>query len=235
VINVLQDLDDPFPLAEAEHEQRQAIFARGERLRRRRHVTLLGVPVVIAAAVVTTAVALTGSPGAAGRHVVTPVTQAPPVLELPENGKTATAAYYDCDDADDDNPGGLEVDFFSLDTPSEPLFHFGLVAGNMPTTGLIELRMEATSADGERARELVQQSRDGRVIEQYVRDPNTGARIDVPHEQPAFETDAGTPARGGAHFPSGSLSGLGDGWTWTASMSVNDVVVDSCDRAHGLS
>lgn len=78
---------------------------------------------------------------------------------------------------------------------------------------------EATSADGLRSRQLVQRTVDGEVVEQFLRDPRTGARRDVPHTLAS------------ASFPLGAFSGLRDRWTWVASLSIDGTIMDSCDEA----
>jgi len=228
VINLLQDLDDPLPLPDLGHEQRKAVIARGEYLRRRRRVRVIGVPVAAAAVAAAVVVALAIAPGTPGRDLLTPASPSPPELVLQGQDQTGEAANYVCQDALGDSAGDPDVDFFSLDRASYPLFHYRLVAGEMPSSGLVEFRIEATSADGGRSRQLVQRIVDGKVVDQYLRDPSTGARRDVPRDENPYG-DPGDHGVGGATFPGGSLSGLGDRWTWGASISVNGTVVDSCE------
>lgn len=227
MINLFRDLDDPSPLPDLGYEQRKGVIARGEYLRRRRRVRVIGVPLAAAAVAASAVLALVITPGTAGRDVLTPASPSPTELVLQGPGQTGEAANYECIDAAGDSVGP-DVDFFSLDRPLYPLFHYALVAGEMPASGLVEFRIEATSADRGHSRQFVQRIIDGKVVAQYLRDPSTGARRDVPRDAKPY----GDPADhgvGGATFPSGSLSGLGDRWTWRASISVNGRVVDSCD------
>ena len=114
------------------------------------------------------------------------------------------------------------------------LFHYGLVTGDMPYQGVVEFRIKQTSADGRRTHELVQRIVDGSVVEQYLLDPSTGGRLDIPYSEPPYGMEGdGVPDRGGADFTAQALRGLGEKWTWVASISVNGTVVDSCDRTNG--
>jgi hypothetical protein len=144
-------------------------------------------------------------------------------------GQEYPPAYSDCDDPVGDSVGQPDVDFFSRDV--SVLFHYGLVAGEMPSSGVVEFRIDARSADRKIWREFVQRIVDGTVVEQYMQDPDTGARLDVEPDAHPFG-DPGDHGVGGAFFP-GAAIGLGEDWAWGASISVNGTVVDSCDPAHG--
>ena len=184
--------------------------------------------VVVALAVVALAVV----PGPAGSEVFPPAAPAAPELTLQEPEQTGEPARAGCIDPAGDSAGGPDLAYFSLDRPMYPLVHYGLVAGEMPSTGRVELRFEATSADGGRSRHLVQRIADGTVTEQYLLDPSTGARRDVPRSDNPYG-DPGDHRVGGASFPAGALSGLGDGWTWVGSLSIDGAVVDSCGAGQG--
>ena len=223
---MFQHLDDPLPLPDLSREQRAAVIARGEHLRRRAGPFAL--PVAAAAVAASAVVALAVVLGPAGSEVLPPAAPAPPELTLQAPAKTGEPAYGGCADPVGDSAGDLDVANFGLDRPRYPLVHYTLVAGEMPSTGLVEFRFEATSADGGRSRHLVQRVLDGTVTEQYLLDPSSGARRDVPRSVNPYG-DPGDHGVGGADFPGGALSGLGDGWTWGASLSINGMVVDSCD------
>ena len=214
------NLDDPLLLPDSSPEQRAAVIARGEYLRRRR-AGVVGFPVAASVVAASAVVALAVVRGPASSEVHTPAAPAAPELRLQEPAQTGEPARAGCIDPSGDSVGGPDVAYFSLDRPMYPLVHYGLVTGEVPSTGLVELRFEATSADRGRSRHLVQRIADGTVTEQYVLDPSTGARRDVPHTMD------------GASFPGGALSGLGDEWTWVASLSVNGTVVDSCGAEQG--
>jgi len=226
VISVLRDLDDPMPLADLGPAQRAAVVARGEHLRRRRRLQVIAVPVAVAAVVAAVAVALAADPGTARKDLPLPAAPSPSELVLGQE-PTGPVGVGGCEDAAGDSVGEPDVDFFSLDRPSAPLFHYALVHGEMPSSGIVVFRIEAHSADGTRSREFVQRTVDGTVVEQYVRDPSTGARRDVPRDANPFG-DPGDHGVGGAWFPPGSAGGLGDRWTWEASISVNGTMVDAC-------
>lgn len=225
-MGVLRDLDDPVPLADLGPAQRAAVVARGEHLRRRHRLRVIAVPVAAAAVVAAVAVTLAADTGTARKDLAPPAGPSPSKLVLGQE-PTGRVAVGGCDDAAGDSVGEPDVDFFSLDRPSVPLFHYALVDGEMPSSGIVVFRVEATSADGTRSRELVQRTVDGTVVEQYVRDPRTGARRDVPRDANPFG-DPGDHRVGGASYPAGSVGGLGDGWTWAASISLNGAVVDAC-------
>lgn len=216
MISVFQHLDDPLPLPEPSREQRAAVIARGEYLWRRHRAGVVGLPLAAAIVVASALAALAVVSGPAGSETLPAAAPAGPELTLQEPATTGEPARLGCIDPAGDSVGGPDVAHFSLDRPMYPLVHYGLVSGEVPSTGLVELRFEATSADRGRSRHLVQRIADGSVIEQYLLDPSTGARRDVPHTM------------GGAGFPGGALSGLGDGWTWVASLSLDGRVVDSC-------
>ena len=159
---------------------------------------------------------------------MTPAAPPPPGLVFEEGvDKWTDSAYGSCSDPVGDSAGEPDVTLFSLDRPRVPLVHYHWNPGPLHVSGAVELRFEATSIDGLRSRQLVARTTvDGEAVEQFVRDPRTGARRDVPQR-------AEGPGKGGfaASFPEGALSGLGDRWTWVASLSVNGAVVDSCDPA----
>lgn len=223
---MLRDLDDPVPLADLGPTQRAAVVARGEHLRRRHRLRVIAAPLAAAAVVAAVAVTLGPDAGTARKDLAPPAGPSPSELVLGQE-PTGRAAVGACEDAAGDSVGEPDVDFFSLDRPSSPLFHYALVNGEMPSSGIVVFHIEATSADGTRSRELVQRTVDGIVVEQYVRDPSTGARRDVPRDANPFG-DPGDHGVGGAYFPSGSVGGLGDRWTWEASISLNGTVVDTC-------
>jgi hypothetical protein len=225
-MSVLRDLDDPVPLADLGPAQRAAVIARGEHLRRRHRLRMIAVPVAAAAVVAAVAVTLAADADTARRDLAPPASLSPSTLVLGEE-RTGREDVAVCEDAAGDSVGDPDVDFFSLDRPGVPLFHYALVNGEMPTSGVVVFRIEATSADGTRSRELVQRTVDDTVVEQYVRDPRTGARVDVPRDRNPFG-DPGDHGVGGADFPAGAVGGLGDRWTWEASISVNGSVVDAC-------
>jgi hypothetical protein len=183
---------------------------------------------VAAAAVAASVVVVLATPGTTGRVLPTPASPSPSELVLQGPEQTGRAANDVCDDAAGDSVGDPDIDFFSLDRPSYPLFHYALVAGEMPSVGPVDYRIEAVSADGLRSRQLVQRIVDGTVVEQFLLDPSTGARLDVPLDPHPFG-DPGDHGVGGASFPGGSVSGLGDGWSWGASISIDGTVVDSCE------
>lgn len=225
---MFQDLDDPQPLARSSEGQRQAVISRGKSLRRRRQARAIGLPVAAAALAASAVVALAVVPGPSKSEVLTPAAPTRPELTLQEPAQTGEPAYGGCSDPVGDSAGEPDVANFGLDRPRYPLVHYSLVAGEMPSTGLVEFSFEATSADRRRSRHLVQRIVDGTVVEQYLLDPSTGARRDVPRSKNPYG-DPGDHGVGGADFPGGALSGLGDGWTWVASLSINGTVVDSCD------
>ena len=235
---MFQDLDDPLPLPDAGPARRQAVVSRGAALRRRRRTGAVGVP--LAAAAVAASVAVVSAVGArppGGDALVAAAPSSPVPSQVPspvssphDPGQMTDPARMECIDSAGDSAGTPDVAFFSLDRPLVPLVHYGLVAGEMPATGAVELRFEATTADGRRSRHLVQRIVDSAVTEQYVLDPGTGARRDVPLDPHPYG-DPGDHGVGGGTYPEGSLSGLGDSWTWVASLSVDGTVVDSCDTA----
>ena len=228
---MFQHLDDPLPLPDSSREQRAAVIASGQRLRRRRRAGVVGLSIATAAVAASAVGALTVVLGSSGSQGLTPAAPAPPQLHLQEPTQTGAHADLDCADRVGDSAGEVDVAYFSVDRPAYPLVHYGLVAGEMPSTGLVDLRFEAMSADGGRSRHLVQRIADGTVTEQYVLDPSTGARRDVPlGENPYGGSGSHS---GSARFPGGALSGLGDGWTWAASLTIDGTVVDSCDAGPG--
>jgi hypothetical protein len=214
------------PLADLGPAQRAGVVARGEHLRRRHRLRVIAVPVAAAAVVAAVALALAADARTARKDLVPPAGPSPSKLVLGQE-PTGRVAVGVCEDGAGDSVGEPDVDFFSLDAPSAPLFHYALVNGEMPSSGIVVFRIEATSADGTRSRELVQRTEYGTVVEQYVRDPSTGARRDVPRDANPFG-DPGDHRVGGAYFPAGSVGGLGDRWTWEASIGLNGTVVDAC-------
>ena len=227
---MFQHLDDPLPLPDYNPQQRQAVLSRGDSLRRRQRVGLLGVPVA-AAVVVASAVWVLGvSPGPSGRETLTPAAPPPPpLLSLEEPSRTTMPVFGACPDPVGDSAGEPDVSLFSFDRPFYPFVHYHWEIGSLPSVGVAELKFEATSADGLRSRQLVARTVDGDVVEQFVRDPQTGARLDVPHNA-EVEPKSGL----SAGFPGGALAGLGDGWAWVGSLSIDGTVVDSCDtEQHG--
>ncbi len=158
-----------------------------------------------------------GGSGAWNPLPLLPASPTPAKLVL--HGQPHEAAYSVCDDADGDVVGGPDVDYFAKDLSA--YFHYGLVSGDMPSEGVVEFRIKQTSADGRRSHELVQRTVDGSVVEQYILDAATGARLDILY------------GGGGADFTAEAGRGLGKKWTWVASISINGTLVDSCDRTNG--
>lgn len=232
MIRVLQHLDDPMPLPDLGDGQREAILARGRALRRRRQLLVVGVPLAAAAVAATAVVAFAVTSGRPERDDVLRPASSAPALVLPLDQSEFRPADSECHDRVGDSLGEPDISYFGRDT--FVLFHYTLVRGEMPRTGEVELRVRATSADGLRSRELVQRVVDGTVVEQYLRDPYTGARLDVPRNENPYG-DPGDHGVGGARFPAGSLSGLGERWTWTAAISVDGTVVDTCDAKKAFS
>jgi hypothetical protein len=223
-MSMFQHLDDPLPLPDADLDRRQAVIARGTGLRRRR-AAALGVPLTATAVVASAVWSLPLVLGPSQGDVVTPAAPPTPTLELQDPSLTGDPRSWSCGDVGD-SAGEPDVRSFALDRPMYPLIHYHWDTGTLSSTEEVELRFEATSADGLRSRQLVARSIDGQVVEQFLRDPRTGARRDVPHDG-----DVTVHRAIGANFPGGSLAGLGGGWTFVASLSVNGTVVDSCDTA----
>ena len=222
---MFQDLDDPLPLPASSREQRHAVISRGYSLRRRRRARAIGVPLGAAGVAASAVLLLSFAPEPSGGDRLTPAALPPPVLDLDEAAQTTFPAYTACLDPVGDSTRKPDISLFSLDRPHVPFVHYSWQTGTLPSEGVVELRFEATSADGLRSRQLVQRTVAGEVVEQFLRDPRTGARRDVPHSPNHNLGDLTL----GASFPGGALSGLGPGWNWVGYLSINGAVTDSCD------
>lgn len=235
-----QQLDDPVALPPSTREQRLATLIRGETLRRRRRAW--GVAIPLGAAAVAAAVVglftLSGDP----THSTTPAPAASPtrssaVLPLEKTDTPAVTAFGSCSDPVGDSAGDPDLTLVSGDRPAFPYIYYQWTGSSFPRIGSVEAIYWATSADGQRSRQLVVEIIDGKVVDQFVRDPLTGVRQTVLHDA---LTDTGEPAVSpptadglGASFPGAALSPLRDGFTWVAVIKVNGAVVDSCDGKGG--
>jgi len=230
---MFQQLDDPLPLPASSSAERQAVIKRGTALRRRRRALAVALPLGVAAAV--TAVAV-GS-GLAFRPTPSS-TFAPAASPMPtfdwSAPNTAGPAYTACDDPVGDSAGDPDLMLVSLDRPAYPFIHFHWDGSRLPAVGTVETLFEATSADGQRSRRLVVVLVDEVVEGQFVLDPATGVRQDVDEArlralQAQHAADESAETAVGASFPGSAVMPLGDGWTWTASVTVDGTVVDTAD------
>jgi hypothetical protein len=238
---MFQHLDDPIPLPPASMAQIEADIDRGEGLRRRRRVLAVVIPAGVA---VVTAVAVAFPTWSGPAHDKTVRPAAPPTESsaaptLDRSPNTAEPAYSACPDPVGDSVGAPDLTLVALDRPTFPFIHFHWDGTRLPATGTVEALFEMTSADGQRSRRLVVVIVDGTVVSQYVLDPATGkqeflnpdALTDVTSEDGAAVRAVGLDPDGlGATFPASAFMPLGGGWTWTASIAVDQKVVDVCDH-----
>lgn len=241
---MFQRLDDPMALPPASREQRQATINRGQVLRRRRRARAITIPFGIAAVAASVVGLFAWSSSPAEHSTPQPATSpvhSPTVLVLEVTSQPAEPAYSACGDRVGDSAGAPDLAWVGLDRPAFPFIHYHWDGSRLPRTGSVEALFSATSADGKRSRQLVVEIVDGTVVDQFVRDPRTGNQQTIVHDAFTDTTVDGVLQQAvelsadglGASFPGAATSPLGDGWTWTASISVDGAVVDSCDGTSG--
>jgi hypothetical protein len=239
-----QQLDDPVALPPSTREQRQATLIRGAALRRRRRRAMaVAIPFGAAAVAVAVAglVALSSDPTRSTAPVPAATPSRSAVLPLGVRAAPADAAFGGCSDPVGDSVGDPDLIGVALDRPVFPFIHFHWDGSRLPRTGSVEALFWATSADGQRSRQLIVEIVDGKVVDQFVRDPDTGVEQTVVHDAFTDTTVDGVRQRAvelsadalGASFPGAAFSPLRDGWTFVASIKVDGAVVDSCDPKTG--
>jgi hypothetical protein len=234
---MFQHLDDPVPLPPASSDQIRSDMDRGTDLRRRRRA-LVAIPlgaVVLGAAVAAFFLALAGP--ATTTEPAAPPAQSSPVSTVSGVPNTAEPAYSACPDPVGDTVEDPDLALVALDRPAFPFIHYHWGGSSLPSSGTVDALFTATSADGQRSRQLVVVVIGGDVMSQSVLDPATGRRQSL---DPGALTDTsvgGVRQRAveltadglGATFPASAFMPLGQGWNWTASIAVDGRVVDVCD------
>jgi hypothetical protein len=195
---------------------------------------------LVSAGVVVVAVAVAVNLGSEGRSTPAPASTSSTSPTATASHRVAEPAVSFCRDAVGDSIGGPDLTLVSLDRPAWPFIDFNW-DGKLPQTGSVEALFTATSADRQSSRQLGVDISDGQVVSQYVRDPQTGDLQELNFN--AFtdtkvngvrQRAVGLSAHGlGASWRPAATSPLGDGWTWTASILIDQRPIDTCNANHG--
>ncbi len=146
-----------------------------------------------------------------------------------------------CVDPVGDSVGAPDLTLVALERPAWPFIHFHWDGSSLPATGAATALFWATSADGSQSRKFVVELENRVIVSEYVLDPATGAREILDYRAFTDTTVDGKRQRSvmlsadslGASFPGASTEPLGISWTWTASITIDEAIVDTCDGVTG--
>ncbi len=103
---------------------------------------------------------------------------------------------------------------------------FSTVAA-VPTTGTVLYSVTAGSADGKTGYQMGAKFQNGKEIANFVYNKATAKQENITNGAVAADLQVG------ARYPLSKLAGLGDSFTWSATVSVNGDDVDSCPAGDG--
>lgn len=128
-----------------------------------------------------------------------------------------------CEDSTKDGDDGVDLKKARLLSDGSLLFVEYTLSGDLPVDGTVLYSVTAWSTDGNTGYQLGTKFQDGEEIANFVFDKGTSTQKNITNGAVAVDGEVNV------RYPLGDLTDLGDGFTWTATVTVEGTDVDDCE------
>lgn len=172
--------------------------------------------------------ALTGCASPGSTAAPTSNSSMTPATGSPETSTAAAApkskiVESTCKDSTKDGTDGVDLKKARLLSDGSLLFVEYTLSGDLPVDGTVLYSVTAWSADGNTGYQLGTKFQDGEEIANFVFDKGTSTQKNITNGAVAVDGEVNV------RYPVGDLTGLGDGFRWTATVTVEGTDVDGCE------
>lgn len=168
--------------------------------------------------------AASSNPVSSAEDTATPTPKPTPESPTPSASQIVESV---CDDAAGDGDGAADLDQVTLLSDGDLLFITYKVPEDLPSTGTVLYSVTAWNSDGDTGYQIGTKFQDDVEIANYIFSFDSSSQKNL---------DNGTVAVTGevnARYPLNDLDGLGEEFTWSATITVDGTDVDRCSDGEG--
>lgn len=172
--------------------------------------------------------ALTGCASTGSTAAPTSISSTAPATSSSEPPSATAAAKSKivesiCKDSTKDGDGGVDLKKARLLSDGSLLFVEYTLSGDLPVDGTVLYSVTAWSMDGKTGYQLGTKFQGGEEIANFVFDKGTATQKNITNGAVAVDGEVNV------RYPLGDLTELGDGFKWTATVTVEGTDVDDCE------